>query len=239
MQKIQLGIYPLTYSDLIDPLKLASIYANTQANYYWSDIFEPYYYIAQAKAGFIAVTDIYQDQELLLPEIQFAYALLDFDDLHISNKVSKVIKSKNLQITIDKNIEEIQEYIDRYHKNNWLSKRYAKLLSQCNGIDDNFEVITAYIEYDNELIAGEIGYIIGSTYTSLSGFSSKDKRYNNFGKAQMALLAKYLQEHKFDFWNLGHPYMDYKLHLGAKIYTRADFLKRWYNSTQKGVRYER
>jgi Leu/Phe-tRNA-protein transferase len=229
MQKIQLGIYPLTYSDLKDPLKLASIYANTQANYYWSEDYSPHYYIAQAKAGFIAVTDTYQNQELLLPEIQFAYALLDFKDLHISKKVSKLIKSKKLQITIDKNIEEIQEYIEKYHKNNWLSKRYANVLTQCNNIEDNFEVITAYIEYNNELIAGEIGYIIGKKYTSLSGFSSKEKRFRNFGTAQMVLLAQYLQQNGFDFWNLGHPYMDYKLALGAKIYTRNDFLKRWYN----------
>ena len=77
------------------------------------------------------------------------------------------------------------------------------------------------------LIAGEIGYKIGKTYTSLSGFSKKDKKYNNWGKLQMILLAKHLEENSFSFWNLGHPYMQYKFDLGAKLYSREDFLEKW------------
>ena len=84
MSDIQLGIYNLTYNNLRDPAYLVDvIYPHMQKNYYWSDDFSPWYYIAQAKAGFIAVTDTYEDEELLLPEIQFSYALLDFKDLHI------------------------------------------------------------------------------------------------------------------------------------------------------------
>jgi len=234
MSNAQLGIYQLPYHYLQDTSALYAIYTNTQSNYYWSDDFSASYYIAQAKAGFIAVSDTLANKELLLPEIQFAYALLDFKDLHIPSRISKLIRSKNLCITIDDNFEEIQEYLDRYHKNNWLTKKYASIIRQTQEIEQsNFKAITVYIEYQGEIVAGEIGYIIGSTYTSLSGFS--DKIYKGFGTAQMVLLAQKLQDSGFDFWNLGHPYMDYKQNLGAKIYQRDEFLLRWYKSTQKNI----
>ncbi|MEN8717560.1 MAG: hypothetical protein ABF301_02725, partial [Sulfurovum sp.] len=85
----------------------------------------------------------------------------------------------------------------------------------------------------DELVAAEIGYLIGKTYTSLTGFSSKEKLYKNWGKLQMVLLGKYLEKEKFDFWNLGHPYMQYKFDLGALKYSRIDFLKRWLISINK------
>jgi len=43
----------------------------------------------------------------------------------------------------------------------------------------------------------------------------------------MTLLAKYLQNNNFSFWNLGHPYMQYKLDLGATVLSRIDFLEKW------------
>jgi len=235
MSNTYIGIYQLPYNDLYDINKLIDIYTNTQANYYWSDDFSASYYIAQAKAGFIAVSDTITNQEVLLPEIQYAYALLDFKDIYIPSRVTKLIKSKKLTITIDDNFEEIQEYLDTYHKNNWLNQKYASILRQTQELKNtNFRAVTVYIEYQGEIVAGEIGYIIGATYTSLSGFSSK--KYKSFGTAQMVLLAQKLQNSGFDFWNLGHPYMDYKQKLGAKIYQRDKFLIRWYKSTQKELK---
>jgi len=232
MENIQLGIHPLHFEMVYDiPYLQEHIYPDMYKNYYWSQDFSPEYYIAQAKAGFIAVTDFYEEKELLLPEIQFAYALLDFKDLHISKKVAKLIRNQNLKIEIDTNIEEIAQHIDAIHKNSWLSKQYTKTLRATEGLDKNFKIITAYIEADGNIVAGEVGYIIGKTYTSLSGFSSKEKKYRNYGKAQLVLLGKYLKEHRFSFWNLGQPYMDYKIALGAKIYERQDFLKHWFNAT--------
>jgi len=41
------------------------------------------------------------------------------------------------------------------------------------------------------------------------------------------LLSKYLEKNGLSFWNLGHPHMEYKKKLGAKVYARQEFLKRW------------
>jgi len=231
MEKVQLGIHHLPLTMLREPRLLEEhIYPNMYKNYYWSEDFSAQYYIAQAKAGFIAVTDLYEAQEFLLPEIQFSYALLDFEDLHISKKVKKLMAKKEFQIDIGKELDAVAEKINAAHRNCWLSKRYLEMLKETENIDENFKIITITLKEDQEIIAGEIGYIIGRTYTSLSGFSSREKRYRNYGTVQLVLLAEYLKANGFAFWNLGQPYMTYKLALGAKIYERQTFLKRWFQA---------
>ncbi len=228
MENVQLGIHYLPLEYLYDEDILEThIYPNMQKNYYWSDDFSAEYYIAQAKAGFIAVTDHYEEEELLLPEIQFTYALLDFKDLHISKKVAKLLKRETLEFEISKNFNEVVDRINDSHKNCWLTPKYLEMIKNTEGMDENFELITVSLRENGLLVAGEIGYIIGKTYTSLSGFSSRKKTYKNYGTAQLVLLAQYLDGQGFAFWNLGQPYMDYKLALGAKIYERQDFLTRW------------
>lgn len=164
--------------------------------------------------------------------MQFTYALLDFKDLHTSKKVKKLINKNNYKVAINKDFEKVMLKIDSYHKDSWLKKRYrdmlAKILTEKH---DNFQLFSFEL-YDKEhLVCAEIGYIIGKTYTSLTGFTSKEKIYNNWGTLQLVLLGKYLENRDFDFWNLGHSCLQYKLDLGAKIYKRSDFITRWKEST--------
>lgn len=230
MENIQRDIHYLPYEALINLNYLhEAIYSDIDNNYYWSDDYSAEYYIAQAKAGFISVTEVYKGQEVLLPEIQFEYTVLDLEHLHCSKKVAKLIGKENLQITIDSNIEEITHYIGKAHKNSWLTKHYANILRNTMGLDKNFKVMTAYVEHHGELIAGEIGYMIGRTYTSLSGFRNKNKEYNNYGTAQLVLLGRHLKENGFILWNLGHN-IPYKKTLGAEICERESFLERWFAS---------
>jgi Leu/Phe-tRNA-protein transferase len=203
-----------------------------QQNYYWSNHWDEEFYIDLAYAGFITIT--IEDQEsnlLLLPEMQFAYSMLDFKDLHISKKVEKLIKKGDFDFTINTRFDEVIASIIEYHPDNWLYGEYATLLKRLYHTKKNkhkFRVISVELSAANgELVAGEVGYIIGRTYTSLTGFSSYDKKYRNYGTLQMVLLSKLLEHNNFAFWNLGHPYMEYKNRLGAKIFTREQFIKRW------------
>ena len=226
-------IYYLTYENIIDTnILFNDIYSNENTNYYFSDDFSKEFYIHLARCGFISTTTIYEDKLYLLPELQFEYALLDFENLHISKKVEKLIKKDNYIFKINTRFEEVLEKIDEYHNPNWLIGDYHRLLLELKQKDDSlpdFSIISVEIidKETNELIAAEIGYKIYDTYTSLTGFSSKEKKYNNYGKLQLVLLAKYLEKENYAFWNLGHPYMQYKFDLGAVKYSRDDFLKRW------------
>ncbi len=228
MQVTQPSIDYISYEDVTSNTTLETvIYPNMFKNYYWSDDFSAKNYVALAKAGFISVTEEYRGEEFLIPEIQYKYALLDFEDLHISKKVKRLLKQKSFILEFSSELDEVFEAINALHKSSWLMPKYLNMLKETQKEKSSFKVQSVKLREDGTLVAGEVGYIIGKTYTSLSGFSNREKRYRNYGTVQLVLLAKYLEENGFDFWNLGHPYMDYKLALGAKIYEREDFLKRW------------
>ncbi len=209
-----------------------NIVKNMKNNYYWSDNWSEEFYIALAKAGFISTTYDTINGLVLLPELQYSYAILDFKNLHISKKVKKLLAKDDYRFCFNTKFDELLDKFSKQHKDNWLKDEYVelvkKLYSNYNE-ENNFKIISVELidNYTNELIAGEIGYIIGKRYTSLSGFSSREKKYNNYGTLQLVLLAQYLQKNNFSFWNLGHPHMEYKKQLGCEVYSRSEFLQRW------------
>jgi Leu/Phe-tRNA-protein transferase len=226
-------IYYITEENINDKdILFHDIYSNEDSNYYFSDDFSKDFYIHLACCGFISTSTINEDKLYLLPEMQFEYSILDFKNLHISKKVKKLLNQDNYKFTINKRFDEVLDKIETYHNPNWLIGEYktlAKELSIYKPSWVDFELMSIEVsnKETNELIAAEIGYKINNTYTSLTGFSTKERKYNNYGKLQLVLLAQYLEKENFTFWNLGHPYMQYKFDLGAIKYSRQDFLKRW------------
>lgn len=157
---------------------------------------------------------------------------MDFKNLHISKKVKKLLKNNTYKFSKNEKFEEVLDKLSSYHNPSWLNKQYIKTLKEIKrNKQNNFELISFELSdsLDN-LIAGELGYKIGKTYTSLSGFTSKEKKYNNWGKLQLVLLSQYLEKNYYDFWNLGHACLQYKIDLGAKVFKRDVFLKRWIKS---------
>lgn len=206
-------------------------------SYYWSKDWSEAFYIALAKKGFISTSYDTPDGLLLLPELQYAYAVLDFENLHISHKVKRLLRKKKYILCINEHFEEVLERIQTQHKYNWLTGEYVTLMKNLfskNGTYQDFELmsVTLFSKESKEIIAGEIGYKIAKTYTSLSGFSSREKEHNNCGTLQLVLLAQYLQKEGYDFWNLGHPHMEYKKQLGCTVLARNDFLQRWNKNIQ-------
>ncbi len=220
----------LSLQHLANPLLRQTLFANLQDDYYWSDDFSPEFYTAQAQAGFIAVTEVFHDQELLIPELQRSYALLDFDALHVSRHVRRVLTRHSPTLHVGYALDVAAEKIRSHHKNAWLTPRYLTTLQGVNRLNNDLRIVSVLMRHDGDITAGEIGYILGRTYTSLSGFSSRDPHLRNHGTAQMVLLGQWLKRHGFAFWNLGQPYMPYKFALGAQEYGRHDFLRRWHKA---------
>ena len=217
----------LTLRDLSTSSLLETLIDNTQEDYYWSDDFSAEFYAAQARAGFMAVTEVIRGEELLLPELQRSYAVLDFEDLHISRHVRRILERDRPRLRIGLCLHGVGARIQAHHKHAWLTPRYLQTLDAVNARTSDLHVIAVALEYAGEMTAGEIGYILGRTYTSHSGFSSRDRRHRNHGTAQLVLLGQWLHRHGFAFWNLGQPYMPYKFALGAREYSRREFLGRW------------
>ncbi len=232
-------IYYLGHKDLLNKHILFNfIYQNKKLNYYYSDDFSEEFYIQLAYSGFISVSDKINGKYILFPEMQFEYAVLYFNNLHISKKVKKLLnKNETYRFKVDENFYEVLKKIIAAHENPWLEGEYEKMLKNIyekHNDSKDFRLLSfeLYDTQSSSLIAGEIGYIIGKTYTSLTGFKEKGKKYNNYGKLQLTLLAQYLKKNDFAFWNLGHPYMQYKIDLGAEVLSREEFLKIWFAHRQ-------
>lgn len=213
------------------------IASNMQNNYYWSDEWSESFYVRLAQLGFISTTYDTPEGLILLPELQFEYGVLDFEDLHISKKVQQLLKKKNYVFSLNSRFYEVLEGFGKHHKYNWLKGEYCELLKRLyehKSEHENFELISVELvcKDTQKLVAAELGYVIGATYTSLSGFTCKEKSYANYGTLQLVLLARYLQKKRFAFWNLGHPHMAYKKRLGCKVLTRKEFLRRWQRATK-------
>ncbi|MBB6481491.1 hypothetical protein [Spirochaeta isovalerica] len=219
---------------------------NPALTYYRSSDWSPAFYRKQAELGFIAVSGKRINQTELLPELQSAYALLDWRNLHIDRKTAKILsgsrmKTENIRLRIDPDPGLVMENLERMWKGStWLSPPYKELIRNLASEEEKvknpgFRIwgVSLHEGPHNQAIAGELGYTIGRTYTSLSGFFHRgEKQYDNFGKLQMVLLARKLESAGIFFWNLGHPHMPYKTALGAKILKRKEFLQRWDRAVQ-------
>lgn len=209
------------------------VYPNIDIDYYWSDDFSPQMYIALAQAGFISITHEHNDQILLLPEMQRSYAVLDFKDLHISKRVKRLIHKGGYRLSFNTRFSKVITAIENAYNPCWIRGEYRTLMETLSKNSyENFSLFSTELfdEMSGELIAGEIGYITHNVYTSLSGFHVDEKRYDGWGSLQLVLLGQHLESKGIRFWNLGHPYMEYKTDLGAKILTRGEFLEKWRNT---------
>ena len=221
----------LSRHDLVNPVLLQALYQNMQEDYYWSEDFSAEFYTAQARAGLIAVTEMHRGRELLLPDLHRSFAVLDFSDLHTSRKVRRILRHQNLTLDVGFSLHRVAEQITHYHRNSWLTPRYLKTLEAVNAQHNDLHVISVLLRDTREITAGEIGYILGRTYTSLSGFHTQ--QHPSHGTAQLVLLGRWLEQQGFAFWNLGQPYMPYKFSLGAREYSREAFLSRWLPASQQ------
>lgn len=234
---MQAQIYYITLEQLKKYPNIKAVLSEDMgSNYYWSDDWSEEFYIFLAKMGFISITHETQNELLLLPELQYEYGVLDFKNLHISKHVQKLIKQKKYELRFNTKLYEVIANISMQHSSNWFKGKYVELIKKLYAKQhDNFQIISVelFSKAENKLIAGEVGYIIGKVYSSLTGFSLRDREYNNCGTLQLVLLAQYLQMHGFSFWNLGHPHLEYKSKLGSITYSRKDFLKRWDDATHQ------
>ncbi len=231
----------LLHGDLLQQL----VYPNLEQTLYWSDRWEPEFYVALARAGFICIaTDHEELGPLLIPEMQDRYAVLDWPELHLSKNVRRVIRlgrleheGISLRVT-DPRTHVLPRILEQYEDGCWVLDAYRALLDSL--LDEPFEGfalhgIELWSTTRNEPIAGEFGYSIGASYTSLSGFCSpRDPHWRHFGTLQQVLLARALEARGYAFWNLGHPDMPYKHALGAHPLPRAEFLPRWFRARDEG-----
>lgn len=213
-------------------------YLRTDVTFYWSDDWDPEFYVALARAGFICIAAQHpQIRTILIAELQQSYAVLDWQNLHCSSKLRKLMASglleeEGIELRVVDASDRLLDRLVSYHgEDNWIHSPYRSIVRYlAERADHRFAMhgVELWSTRRNELVAGELGYSIGATYTSLSGFCTReDRRWHHFGTLQQILLARALQDRGYAFWNMGHVSMPYKIALGARITPRASFLERW------------
>lgn len=79
--------------------------------------------------------------------------------------------------------------------------------------------VEVYNAQTGKLAGGELGYAVGTLYTSLTGFSCEDSA----GSVQLGALGKLLWSLGFDMWDMGMS-LAYKTKLGAEEMNRGVFV---------------
>ncbi|KAG8463975.1 hypothetical protein KFE25_000143 [Diacronema lutheri] len=230
---------------------LLGIWRNMHQAYYVTPCWRPDFYTALAYCGFISVSQAVPTRSggepipLLIPEIQRSYGILRFDDLHIERNVRK--RAGRYVLRFDTMFDNVLAALCAYHDNCWLLPEYCTLLRTlhaCGPVDIGLSTAGAQLRVHSvelidratgRLVAGELGYAIGSVFTSLTGFTGEGQP--SVGKIQLVGLACVLRAAGCQLWNLGHPpreasergpaSMLYKKEMGVTVVPRRVFLKAW------------
>lgn len=217
-------IYFFTGEYLIDSdINLENIKAvleATQEEFCFSDSFDPGFISDLCQWGFLPMAMMIEEIPVLLIKLHEYRSILEFENLHIPKNVKK--QSRKYSLSVDQAFDICVENINNQHWDSWL---YPSLVQSMSYIHFNGSYKTNFhsIElWDNdELIAGELGYSVGSVYTSLSGFYNRDSA----GTIQLCATARLLEYLGYSYWDLGMD-MAYKNKLGAVAFKRNSFLEK-------------
>lgn len=139
--------------------------------------------------------------------------LITPETFRIPHNIRKLIEKKfgDYTLTFNKAFSQCVEAIRTAYPENWLFDELVEAFTEIHeNPDKRVSVDSVEIWHDGKLVAGEIGFITGNSYASLSGFH----RENDIGNVQMALLGRYLFDNGFAYWDLGMS-IPYKYRYGA------------------------
>ncbi len=151
--------------------------------------------------------------------------LITPETFRIPHNVRKLIEKKfgNYKLTFNRAFRECLDSINECYPETWLCPELTEILIHIHeNPDSKISVDSVEIWNGDKLVAGEIGFITGNSYASLTGFHKE----NDIGNLQMALLGKYLFDNGFAYWDLGMS-IPYKYRYGATDNNRVQQTEYW------------
>ena len=152
--------------------------------------------------------------------------------------LDKEIRESNYQyfMTVNENVPETLESIREYQTKNkgktWVTRALEETLIKLSknplfykgtiGTALTWNLVRVNTETkEREVVFMDMGYQVGSIYTSMSG--AYNKKYNGFGNLGLIMLNRLLEEWGFSYWDIGMC-MKYKTELGSKNIDRKDMI---------------
>eukprot|EP01126_Amoeba_proteus_P038106 TRINITY_DN3961_c0_g1_i4.p1 TRINITY_DN3961_c0_g1~~TRINITY_DN3961_c0_g1_i4.p1 ORF type:complete len:208 (-),score=32.32 TRINITY_DN3961_c0_g1_i4:99-722(-) len=156
--------------------------------------------------------------------------VLQFKDLKINQRATQ--RAKKYTISVDKAFEQVLAMCVKVKGENWLCPLLQQSFTYLHFHRDKFRAkFHSFEVWDGDvLVAGELGYSVGSIYTSLSGAYE----VSNTGTIQLNATGRILEKEGYKWWDfeMSHPY---KLDLGAKEVSREDWLVEYHASRDEGL----
>jgi len=160
--------------------------------------------------------------DFLLPKLHLQRCVIHpLVEIHTPKSIKK--KAKKFDFTLNTAFDAVVKGCRKQHGNHcWL---YPALVHAFKKIHTNHSrgvrlySVEVWNSDTGELAGGELGYTVGSVYTSLTGFTAE----SSAGSVQLATLGMLLVQHNFTMWDLGME-MSYKRSLGSHCMPRQDFV---------------
>ncbi len=170
--------------------------------------------------------DLSKSRPLLLPKLHQWRSIVKPSMLTLPKNAHRLARDASLYC--NRSFDQVLLNCRESHGDGWLSGELLKLLHRLNLSASSRRVKLCSFEIwrGAKLTAGEIGYLWGSIYTSMTGFYITP----GDGTVQMSAMASLLFAQGVKLWDLGMP-VDYKQRYGCQIVSRAQFdaLRREYS----------
>ncbi len=182
------------------------------------------------RLGFFPMSSTFCGKSFLQVRFHGIKEIILWSNYHVPHEAAKFVKKyfADCTITCNKAFDAVVEGIKNAYGDTWLTDDLMHCYRQIHEKPGRYVSIDSVeIWRGGTLIAGEIGFVTGNVYASLSGFHTE----KHSGTVQMSILGLMLMYSGFLYWDLG-MYIPYKERYGAMKCDRMTQQGLW-NERQK------